>query len=48
MYRLVAPNDSIFQLVMIQIGDEVVHKPIHKVKTRGSKDEKLLKELLSL
>lgn len=48
MYKLVAPNESIFQLVIIQLGDEVVHKPIHKVKARGSKDEKLLKELLSL
>jgi hypothetical protein len=48
MYKLVAPNDSIFQLVMIQLGDEVVYKPICKVKTRGAKDEKLLQELLSI
>lgn len=48
MYRLVAPNESIFQLVLIQLGDEVVYKTLNKVKTKGVKDEELLKELLSL
>lgn len=48
MYKLVAPNESIFQLVMIQLGDEVVYKTLNKVKTKGAKDEELLKELLSL
>ena len=48
MYKLIAPNESIYQLVLIQIGEEVVYRPLNKVKTRGAKDEKLLKELLSL
>lgn len=48
MYRFVAPNDSIYELVLIQLGEEVQYKSINKVKTRGVKDEKLLKELLSL
>jgi hypothetical protein len=48
MYKLIAPNESIYELVLIQIGEEIVYKPINKVKTRGAKDEKLLKELLSL
>ncbi len=46
MYKCVASSESIYNLVLIQIGEEVVHKPIYKVKTRGSKDEKLLQELL--
>lgn len=48
MYKCVSRSESIYNLVLIQIGEEVVHKPIHKVKTRGSKDEKLLQELLSI
>jgi hypothetical protein len=48
MFKLDAPSESIYQLVLIQIGEEVVYKPLNKVKTRGIKDEKLLKELLSL
>lgn len=48
MYRLIAPSESIYELVLIQIGEEVVFKPLNKVKTKGLKDEKLLKELLSL
>lgn len=48
MYKLIAPNESIYELVLIQIGEEIVYKPLNKVKTRGAKDEKLLKELLSL
>ena len=46
MYKCVASSESIYNLVLIQIGEEVVHKPIYKVKTRGAKDEKLLQELL--
>lgn len=48
MYKLIAPNDSIYELVLIQLGEEVVYKPLIKVKTKGVNDEKLLKELLSL
>ncbi len=48
MYKSVASSDSIYNLVVRQIGEEVFHKPIHKVKTKGFKDEKLLKQLLSL
>ena len=48
MYKCVASCESIYNLVLIQIGEEIVHKPIYKVKTRGSKDEKLLQELLSI
>jgi hypothetical protein len=48
MYKCVASSDSIYNLVLIQIGEEIVNKPIYKVKTRGSKDEKLLQELLSI
>jgi hypothetical protein len=48
MYKYVARSESIYNLVLIQIGQEVVYKPINKVKTRGINDEKLLKELLSL
>ena len=48
LYKCAAKSESIYNSVMIQIGEEVVHKPIFKVKTRGSKDEKLLKELLSI
>ncbi len=48
MYRCVAKNSAIYELVLIQIGEEVIHRPIYKVKTRGSKDEKLLQELLSI
>jgi hypothetical protein len=48
MYKVVAPNESIFELVLLQIGEQVVYKPINKVKTKGTTDEKLLKELLSI
>ena len=48
MYKCVAGSESIYNLVLIQIGEEIVHKPIYKVKTRGSKDEKLLQELLTI
>lgn len=48
MYRCVSRSESIYNLVLMQIGEEVVYKPIYKVKTRGSKDEKLLQELLSI
>lgn len=48
MYRCVASNESIYNLVLIHIEGEVVRKPIHKVKTRGIKDEKLLQELLTI
>lgn len=48
MYKCVASSESIYNLVLIQIGEEVVHKPIYKVKTRGLKDEKLLQELLTI
>lgn len=48
MYKLIAPSDSIYELVLIQLGEEVVYKPLNKVKTKGAKDEKLLKELLAL
>lgn len=48
MYKCVTRSESIYNLVLIQIGEEIVHKPIYKVKTRGSKDEKLLQELLSI
>ena len=48
MYKLMAPNDSIYELVLIQLGEEVVYKPLNKVKTKGVNDEKLLKELLAL
>jgi hypothetical protein len=48
MYKCVASSESIYNLVLIQIGEEIVHKPICKVKTRGTKDEKLLQELLSI
>lgn len=48
MYKCVASSESIYNLVLIQIGEEIAHKPICKVKTRGSKDEKLLQELLSI
>ena len=48
MYKDVASSDSVYNLVVRQIGEEVVHKPIYKVKTKGLKDEKLLKQLLSI
>lgn len=48
MYKLIAPNESIYELVLIQMGEEIVYKSLNMVKTRGAKDEKLLKELLSL
>ena len=48
MYKCVAKNSAIYELVLMQIGEEIVHKPLYKVKTRGLKDEKLLKELLSI
>jgi hypothetical protein len=48
MYKCVAKNSAIYELVLIQIGEEDVYKPINKVKTKGTKDEKLLNELLSL
>lgn len=48
MYKDVASSDSVYNLVVRQIGEEVVHKPIYKVKTNGLKDEKLLKQLLSI
>jgi hypothetical protein len=47
-YKCAARSESIYNLVMIQIGEEVVYKPINKVKTKGVNDEKLLKELLSI
>lgn len=46
MYKRIAPNESIYELVLILVGEEVVYKPINKVKTNGPLDEKLLKELL--
>jgi hypothetical protein len=48
MYKSVASSDSVYNLVIRQIGEEVVHRPIYKVKTRGTKDEKLLQELLNI
>jgi hypothetical protein len=48
MYKCVASSESIYNLVLIQIGEEIVHKPIYKVKTKGVRDEKLLKQLLSI
>ena len=48
MYKCVAKNSAIYELVLMQIGEEIVHKPLYKVKTRGLKDEKLLQELLSI
>jgi hypothetical protein len=48
MYKCVARSESIYNLVLIQIGEEVIYKPINKVKTKGTDDEKLLKELLSI
>ena len=48
MYKDVASSDSVYNLVVRQIGEEVVHKPIYKVKTKGVRDEKLLKQLLSI
>jgi hypothetical protein len=48
MYKCIAKNSAIYELVLMQIGEEIVHKPLYKVKTRGSKDEKLLNELLSI
>ena len=48
MYKCIAKNSSIYELVLMQIGEEDVYKPINKVKTKGTKDEKLLNELLSL
>jgi hypothetical protein len=48
MYKCITRSESIYNLVLIQIGEEIVNKPIYKVKTRGSKDEKLLQELLSI
>lgn len=46
MYKHIAPSDAVYNLVLIQIGEEVVYKPINKVKTKSLTDEKLLKELL--
>ncbi len=48
MFKCAARSESIYNLVLIQIGDEIVYKPINKVKTKGTNDEKLLKELLSI
>ena len=48
MFKCAARSESIYNLVLIQIGEEVVYKPINKVKTKGTNDEKLLKELLSI
>jgi hypothetical protein len=48
MYKCVANNSAIYALVLMQIGEEDVYKPINKVKTKGTKDEKLLNELLSI
>jgi hypothetical protein len=48
LFKCAAKSESIYNLVMIQIGEEVVYRPINKVKTKGVNDEKLLKELLSI
>jgi hypothetical protein len=48
MFKCAARSESIYNLVLIQIGEEVVYRPINKVKTKGTNDEKLLKELLSI
>ncbi len=48
MYKCAARSESTYNLVLIQIGEEVVYRPINKVKTKGTNDEKLLKELLSI
>lgn len=47
MFKHIAPSDAVYNLILIQIGEEVVFKPINKVKTKSLTDEKLLKELLS-
>ena len=47
MFKHIAPSDAVYNLVLIQIGDDVVFKPINRVKTKSLTDEKLLKELLS-
>jgi hypothetical protein len=48
MYKCVASNESIYNLVLIQIGEEDVYKPLQKVKTKSINDKKLLKDLLSI
>lgn len=48
MYKCVAKNDAIYNLVLLQIGEENFRKPINRVRTKGKTDEKLLKELLSI
>lgn len=47
MFKHIAPSDAVYNLILIQIDEEVVFKPINKVKTKSLTDEKLLKELLS-
>jgi hypothetical protein len=47
MYRAITPNDSLFNLMMLVMEQEVFHLPTTKVSVRSKNDEKLLRALVA-
>lgn len=48
MYRTIATNPKVCELVLLQIGDEPIQNSKHTmVKVKNKKEEELLKQLLS-
>jgi hypothetical protein len=47
MYRAITPNDALFNLMMLEMEQEVFHLPTTKVSIRSKNDEKLLRALIA-
>ena len=47
MYRVITPNDALFNLMMLEMEQEVFHLPTTKVSVRSKNDEKLLRALVA-
>ena len=47
MYRAITPNDALFNLMMLEMEQEVFHLPTTKVSVRSKNDEKLLRALVA-
>ena len=48
MFKAITPSEAVYNLVLIQLGEEAVYNPINTVKTKSVNDKKLLEELLQL
>jgi hypothetical protein len=48
MFKAITPSEAVYNLVLIQLGEQAVYNPINMVKTKSVNDKKLLEELLKL